>query len=604
MHADLGIHVFGWRRRCRNGEADERVHARERQPRGRAHRAHAREHGHPLEHARGEVAHLRPLGVARRRHLDAECHGLLGAEPGVDARELGEAAQQQPGADEQEHGHGDLRHDEHRAQPLARAAQHSARFFPQRAGEVRPRALQRGDAAEQQTGEQRDAERDQEHGEVHSRLLEARDVARLRSHERTGSEPRQAQPACAADQCEHGSFREQLPDQARTPRTKRAAHRQLTLAGAGAREQQVGDVRARDQQHEPDGAEQHEQRCAHSPRDPIAQRSGAEREPIVRRCEAGTQVPADRLQVGIDPLRAEPRPHPPDHRQVLAPATGLRPCVERLVVRERTVHVDVARNPLPRREHADDLVRVSVQLQCAPDHVRAAELALPERVTQHHHALAPGRVLLACEQPPRRGAQADEIAETRARERARHFHHATGGRRHRHGPLAHRDRVLEHAALRPDAHEVRRRERIGSTVGINRADLVQPVRVPIRQRLQQDRVNDAEDRRVRADSERQRQHRHRSEHRGTTQRAQREADVLPKLTQVLPERVAATLPLVDRHALRARHIQASETHQRQLPRALRRLAPRDQLPCPHLDVERELLVHVPPGIRPQQAPES
>ena len=49
----------------------------------------------------------------------------------------------------------------------------------------------------------------------------------------------------------------------RTPaRADRGADRHLALSSDGARQQQVRDVGARDQQHEPDRGDEHEQRLA------------------------------------------------------------------------------------------------------------------------------------------------------------------------------------------------------------------------------------------------------------------------------------------------------------------------------------------------------
>ena len=56
---------------------------------------------------------------------------------------------------------------------------------------------------------------------------------------------------------------EQLADDPAAVGTHRGANGQLALTPCRTREQQVGDVRARDQKHERDGAEQHQQRRLH-----------------------------------------------------------------------------------------------------------------------------------------------------------------------------------------------------------------------------------------------------------------------------------------------------------------------------------------------------
>jgi hypothetical protein len=51
-----------------------------------------------------------------------------------------------------------------------------------------------------------------------------------------------------------------LPQHAAARRTERLANRELLLPDRGAREHEVRDVCAGDQQHEPDGTEQTEHR--------------------------------------------------------------------------------------------------------------------------------------------------------------------------------------------------------------------------------------------------------------------------------------------------------------------------------------------------------
>ena len=54
----------------------------------------------------------------------------------------------------------------------------------------------------------------------------------------------------------------QLPNESRAPGAEREAHRDLALARRRAREQQVGDVRAGDEQHDADDRHQDVQRLA------------------------------------------------------------------------------------------------------------------------------------------------------------------------------------------------------------------------------------------------------------------------------------------------------------------------------------------------------
>jgi hypothetical protein len=71
---------------------------------------------------------------------------VLGAEAGVDREQADEAAQQQPGADQQQHREGHLGHHQDTARAAA-AGGVGARPLAQRPGEVRPAHLESGDQA-------------------------------------------------------------------------------------------------------------------------------------------------------------------------------------------------------------------------------------------------------------------------------------------------------------------------------------------------------------------------------------------------------------------------------------------------------------------------
>ena len=76
---------------------------------------------------------------------------------------------------------------------------------------------------------------------------------------RDGTAPRR-QPGEAAGGREHQAFGEHLAHQPAALGAKRGAHADLALARGASRQQQVGDVDARDEQHERDRADQREQR--------------------------------------------------------------------------------------------------------------------------------------------------------------------------------------------------------------------------------------------------------------------------------------------------------------------------------------------------------
>ena len=121
--------------------------------------------------------------------------------------------------------------------------------------ELRARRLQRGHEPEEHTRQQRHDRRHQQHGAVEPTLsIRGRSAGASARRTRRHSE-RDRNPGDAAEHRQQHAFREQLPNEPPPARAQRHAHRDLALAHGGAREQQVGDVRARDEEHRGHGAE-------------------------------------------------------------------------------------------------------------------------------------------------------------------------------------------------------------------------------------------------------------------------------------------------------------------------------------------------------------
>ena len=70
-----------------------------------------------------------------------------------------------------------------------------------------------------------------------------------------------SRPATPPSRPSSTAFGEQLAHESLPDRAERGADRDLLLTAARPRQQQVGDVRARNEQHETHGAQQHEQRA-------------------------------------------------------------------------------------------------------------------------------------------------------------------------------------------------------------------------------------------------------------------------------------------------------------------------------------------------------
>ena len=108
-------------------------------------------------------------------------------------------------------------------------------------------------------------------------IVEARQARGAQLQQAVHAPDRDQQPERAADGREQHAFGEQLRDEARASRAEGPADRHLALPHGRPREQQVGDVRAGDQQHEADGGEQRHERRPDVADEIIVERNHAQR---------------------------------------------------------------------------------------------------------------------------------------------------------------------------------------------------------------------------------------------------------------------------------------------------------------------------------------
>ena len=208
-------------------------------------------------------------------------------EPEVDALERPQRPQHQARADEQDDGQGHFGDDE--AVPESGAAAAGRRVAPaffHRVRQVRAQQTRRGGDAENHRGGQGDADREQQHAPVDGCAGDAGNARRVPPREQAHADPGERKPGGGADAGEHEAFGEQLPHE--IPRGSGASrpHGHLALARLRPREQQVGDVRAGDEQEEADRAEQQPDRAADRADDLLAQRQHDGVELHLRRVEA------------------------------------------------------------------------------------------------------------------------------------------------------------------------------------------------------------------------------------------------------------------------------------------------------------------------------
>ena len=338
----------------------------------------------------------------RRQHI-------LGLESQVEILKFEEAADHQAGAREQHERQRHLRDDQCRSAALAADA-----ALLRGIHEIRARHLQRGRHAESHAGQQRDHRDEQQHGRVDADLIDARQIGRTDAHEQAEDRPGHQHAEHAAHDREQHALGQQLTNQAPAPGAERRAHRHLAAPRRGADEQQVRDVRARDQQHEADRTQEHQQSQA-DVLDQQVVRAHHRRIRIAGRVGGGDAL-CDGRHVcgrGVDGhavLEAA------EHGQRVQAASRQLAWTEH----QRRVHVgrDALGKPETRRHHADHGKWGAGQRDRFADEPAIAAVApLPEFVPQHDDAIA-ARFLLIGEgaADERRNS---EHAEQAARERNR-----------------------------------------------------------------------------------------------------------------------------------------------------------------------------------------
>ena len=156
--------------------------------------------------------------------------------------------------------------------------------------------------ADQQRGDRGQAHREHRDAPARRRVQRGGILRRKERRQDVGGPRREDQPDDGRGRGNHRGFGQHLPQQPHPARAERTPHRDFSRPRRRAREQQAGDVRAGEQQHESDAAHQH--RAEHD--DLSAERR---RDPRRRRHEHGARIgrPAQRAQVGVRILARQAR---------------------------------------------------------------------------------------------------------------------------------------------------------------------------------------------------------------------------------------------------------------------------------------------------------
>ena len=195
---------------------------------------------------------------------------------------------------------------------------------------------------------------------------------------------------------------------------------------------------------------------------------------------------------------------------------------------ERKPNVDRARRDHLRRHHADYGVRLIAKIQRATEHVGIAlEEPLPKPIADDGEERAADAIFFFRECPSELRLQSEDLEKVRRHQASADLFGGASLEAAQVKRFSTRDRdVFEDGIVALPIEIVRKRNRNLRLVGVGLGDDHDPIPVRIRQRPEQDAIDHAEDRRVRADAEREREDRDEREARRFPELAEREAEVV------------------------------------------------------------------------------
>src|SRR3954470_18551416 len=210
------------------------------------------------------------LGV---RWKEADGDTILGSKSEIDALQLVEAANEEPGADEEHECERELRDHEAAARAgIVSRADRAVDATPESRERGRARRAEgRRDAGEKR-GEQCDTGREEKHSTLDDDLTDAREFGADGATDlrHSGSRERNAERAARASERE--ALDEELPNDSRSARSERGAYGELPGASGGAHHGEIRHVRTGEEENEKNGAAEGEERWLHAAKDLVANR--------------------------------------------------------------------------------------------------------------------------------------------------------------------------------------------------------------------------------------------------------------------------------------------------------------------------------------------
>ena len=475
-----------------------RERAGQRRRRGHRRRLHASFRSDAIEYVTRELHPPFAVEGGEVRRLQAE--DVRQVEARIDGVQVEQTACQEPGADQQRERRGELAHDQRalRAAPAAAArgtpaaARHGAHGVVQESQPRRP--------GEHEGETDRDQQRKAQDPAVE------RDLARP-VRESTGvldqeveAGDGQHESERTADDREHEVLGEELTAEQGAPRAERRADGHLPLALHQARERQVGDVRARDDQDEDRGDEQDDQRRPGLGGQLVLPRRPHRVEALrlwIRPGIALVQPRGDLPQLGLCGGDRRPRREPRVDVGHPMPAFVLHRRAHVVVVR-RVIDVEVllagGRVVRSGLEDAHDQGFLHREVEDLSDGCRIrSEHPLPVTMGEHRHGLCRFALVTRQQQPPELRPEAEELEKVGR-------HQSAGGpvrlaaAQHVEGPVAELDELIERRRLGLVVRDLGERE---ARVFDPRRDLRltqvhDPLGLGVGKRSKQNAVDDAE----------------------------------------------------------------------------------------------------------------
>jgi hypothetical protein len=517
---------------------------------------------------------------------------LIESEIGAADRPIAADEQHRPG--HQHERDGDFTDDQRRADTApAHATTRLRRRLTQRRSRVGVAGAPRRHERDDERRDRRQPDREQEHRAVEIERDVERHLRREEETKRGHAGDGEHGANRAAGDSDDGALGEHLSREASASGAQGDADGELAVPRRSTSEHQVGDVGARNEEHEAAGAEHDEERSGEVAGEVLADRDELRDPPPVVPGELGREPRRDRVEIGAGLGDGDAGAEPPDRAGVDAVAVRLA----HRIGDERDPQLAAIRKAEPRGHDPDDGMRGSVDRDRAAEQVGAAEAALPEPVAEDDDVRSAVLLLLGTE-----GAADQRLHAEQGQEIGGHAGpldalgpRLVGERVARPRPHAERG---EGAVLRPPREVVGDRDVDVSRGAVDalRIDGDEPVGVRIGERPDEDRVDGAEDRRRHSDPQGDAGGGGHRERRAAPERATGESDILPHRVHPVHERPPPPTSEVDRHARIGDAGHVAELASGLRASGVARHPAGDEVVDARLDVEAKLVVHLAPWI--------